>query len=313
MKGHAGPVAEPHAALPCSAQTDAIASAPTAGDQDVSGDEVQQEAAERVRQLIESPSYRQADEDRAFLLRPEMCGVRLQLDFWKTEEILRRHGIEHTIVVYGSTRLIEPAAAQQRLDAARQALADAPLNPQCRRAAAIAERLLAKSAYYSIAREFGRLVGRARTSGAPQQLAIVTGGGPGIMEAANRGAFESGAPSIGLNISLPREQLPNPYISPDLCFKLHYFAIRKLHLLERAKAAVFFPGGYGTCDELFEVLTLLQTGKIAPLPVVLVGEQYWRRAIDFDFLVEEGTIAASDTALFSFAEDAQEIWQSITR
>jgi len=156
MKGHAGIVAEPHAALPCSAQTDAIASAPTAGDQDVSGDEVQQEAAERVRQLIESPSYRQADEDRAFLLRPEMCGVRLQLDFWKTEEILRRHGIEHTIVVYGSTRLIEPAAAQQRLDAARQALADAPLNPQCRRAAAIAERLLAKSAYYSIAREFGR-------------------------------------------------------------------------------------------------------------------------------------------------------------
>ncbi|NRO96948.1 cytochrome D ubiquinol oxidase subunit II [Paraburkholderia sp. NMBU_R16] len=313
MKEHAGTVTEPHAALPRSAELDAIAPTPAADDQDVSLVRAQQEAAERVRQLIASPSYRQADEDRAFLLRPEMCGVRLQLDFWKTEEILQRHGIEHTIVVYGSTRLIEPAAAQQRLDAARQALAGAPSDPQCRRAAAIAERLLAKSAYYSIAREFGRLVGRACASGAPPQLAIVTGGGPGIMEAANRGAFESGAPSIGLNISLPREQLPNPYISPDLCFKLHYFAIRKLHLLERAKAAVFFPGGYGTCDELFEVLTLLQTGKIAPLPVVLVGEQYWRRAIDFDFLVEEGTIAASDTALFSFAEDAEEIWQSIAR
>jgi uncharacterized protein (TIGR00730 family) len=131
------------------------------------------------------------------------------------------------------------------------------------------------------------------------------------MEAANRGAFESGAPSIGLNIALPREQLPNPYISPDLCFKLHYFAIRKMHLLERAKAAVFFPGGYGTCDELFEVLTLLQTGKIAPLPVVLVGAQYWRRAVDFDFLVDEGMIAAIDAKLLTFAESADQIWDAI--
>ena len=269
------------------------------------------EARERVRKLIESPSYQQADEDRAFLLRPEMCGVRLQLDFWKTEEILQRHAIEHTVVVYGSTRLIEPQAAEQRLISAQQALAKAPYDPGHARAADVAKRVLDNSRYYSIAREFGRLVAKCCVTDNVPELAVVTGGGPGIMEGANRGAFESGAPSIGLNISLPHEQLPNPYISPNLCFKLHYFAIRKMHLLERAKAAVFFPGGYGTCDELFEVLTLLQTGKIASLPVVLVGERYWRRAIDFDFLVEEGMIAPSDARLLTFAESAHEIWGAI--
>jgi uncharacterized protein (TIGR00730 family) len=268
-------------------------------------------AAERVRQLIASPSYRQADEDRAFLQRPEMCGVRLQLDFWKVEEILQRHGIEQTVVVYGGTRLVEPAAAARRLDAARAALAKAPSDEGCRCAVAIAERIVAKSRYYTVAHAFGRIVGRAAATDGPPRLAVVTGGGPGIMEAANRGAFEAGAPSIGLNISLPREQYPNPYITPDLCFKLHYFAIRKLHLLERAKAAVFFPGGYGTFDELFEVLTLLQTRKIAPLPVVLVGEAYWRRAVDIGFLVDEGVIEPGDAALFSYAETAEAIWTAI--
>lgn len=271
------------------------------------------EARERVRRLIASPSYQQADEDRAFLLRPEMCGVRLQLDFWKTEEILQRRGIEHTVVVYGSTRLVEPEAAAQRLSAAQQALENAPCDSDRARAADIAKRLAEKSRYYSIAYEFGRIVATRCATDRVPRLAVVTGGGPGIMEAANRGAFESGAPSIGLNIALPHEQLPNPYISPDLCFKLHYFAIRKMHLLERAKAAVFFPGGYGTCDELFEVLTLLQTGKIASLPVVLVGERYWRRAIDFDFLVDEGTIAPSDAKLLTFAESADEIWEVISK
>jgi uncharacterized protein (TIGR00730 family) len=269
------------------------------------------QARDRVRKLIASPSYQQADEDRAFLRRPEMCGVRLQLDFWKTEEILLRHGIEHTVVVYGSTRLIEPQAAELCLRKAQEALAREPSNADYARAAGIAKRLFDKSRYYPIAREFGRMVARRCATEKVPRLAVVTGGGPGIMEAANRGAFESGAPSIGLNISLPHEQLPNSYISPDLCFKLHYFAIRKMHLLERAKAAVFFPGGYGTCDELFEVLTLLQTGKIAPLPVVLVGKKYWTRAIDFDFLVDEGTIAAGDAKLLTFAESADEIWAVI--
>ena len=267
---------------------------------------------ERVQRLIGSPSYEQADRDQAFLLRPEMCGVRLQLDFWKTEEILRRHAIEHTVVVYGSTRVVEPHAAQARLSAANRILATDPHNREYACSVERAKQAVKKSRFYEIAREFGRIVGSQRATGTLPHLAVVTGGGPGIMEAANRGAYESGAPSIGLNIALPREQLPNPYISPELCFKLHYFAIRKLHLLERAKAAVFFPGGYGTCDELFEVLTLLQTRKIAPLPVVLVGERYWRRAVDFDFLVDEGMIAAADVQLLTYAESADEIWRVIS-
>ena len=269
---------------------------------------------ERVQRLIGSPSYEQADRDQAFLLRPEMCGVRLQLDFWKTEEILRRHAIEHTVVVYGSTRVVEPHAAQARLSAANRLSATDPHNREYACAVERAKQAVEKSRFYEIAREFGRIVGSQRATGTLPHLAVVTGGGPGIMEAANRGAYESGAPSIGLNIALPREQLPNPYISPDLCFKLHYFAIRKLHLLERAKSAVFFPGGYGTCDELFEVLTLLQTRKIAPLPVVLVGERYWRRAVDFDFLVDEGMIAAAaaDARLLAYAESADEIWRAIS-
>lgn len=270
------------------------------------------EARARVKGLIASPSYQQADEDRAFLLRPEMCAVRLQLDFWKTEEILQHHGIEHTVVVYGSTRIVEPHVAHKRLRTANRMLASDACNAGYAHAADVAKRVLDLSRYYDIAREFGRIVGSRRATDTLPRLAVVTSGGPGIMEAANRGAFESGAPSIGLNISLPREQLPNPYISPDLCFKLHYFAIRKMHLLERAKAAVFFPGGYGTCDELFEVLTLLQTHKIASLPVVLVGAQYWRRAVDLEFLVEEGMIDTTDVKLLTFAESADEIWDTIS-
>lgn len=267
----------------------------------------------RIRRLIDSPSYRQADEDHAFLQQPEMCGVRLQLDYWKTEQTLQRHGIAHTVVVYGSTHLVAPEQAEVRLQAARDALARNPEDDGCRRAVRVAQRLAATSGYYLVARAFGARVGHLSANGSFAGLAIVTGGGPGIMEAANRGAYEMGGASVGLNISLPREQYPNPYISPDLCFRLHYFAIRKLHLLERAKAAVFFPGGYGTFDELFEVLTLLQTGKIAPLPVVLVGETYWRRAVNFDFLVDEGMIAPSDAALFRFAETADEICEAISR
>ena len=269
--------------------------------------------AERVRRLIESPTYLQADEDPDFLRRPEMCGVRLQLDYWKTEETLQRHGIAHTIVVYGSTRIVAPAAARRLMRNAQRICESAPENPAHQRALRSAKQVLARSRYYSIARELGRIVGRARCSAALSSLATVTGGGPGIMEAANRGAHGVGAPSIGLNIALPREQQPNPYLTPELCFRFHYFAIRKLHLLERAQAAVFFPGGFGTCDELFEVLTLLQTSKIRPLPVVLVGESFWRRAIDFDFLISEGMIAPEDMALFSFCETAPEIWATVAR
>jgi uncharacterized protein (TIGR00730 family) len=163
------------------------------------------------------------------------------------------------------------------------------------------------SPYYRIAREFGRLVGRSR------RAAIMTGGGPGIMEAANRGAFEAGGLSIGLNIQLPREQVPNRYITPELCLRFRYFALRKLHFLLRARAMVAFPGGFGTFDELFETLTLVQCGKLRPLPIVLVGERYWRRAVDFEFLVREGTIAARDRRLFAYADSAPDIWRLIRR
>lgn len=264
-----------------------------------------------VERLVSSPTYRQADEDLAFLQRPEMCGVRLQIDYWKTEETLQRFGICDTVVVYGSTRIASPAVARARLADAQHRLAERPNDPERRHAVSVAVRLLERSHYYGVARDLGRLVGETGRSPHSRRLTIITGGGPGIMEAANRGAHERGAPSIGLNITLPREQFPNPYVTPELCFRFHYFAIRKLHLLERAKAAVFFPGGYGTCDELFEVLTLLQTRKIAPLPVVLVGRAFWRSAVDFGFLVDEGMIDPCDAALFRFCETADEIWAAI--
>ena len=187
-----------------------------------------------------------------------------------------------------------------------------PRNTVLIRKLTVAERILAKSRYYEIAREFGRLVGSSCDDDRSRsKLVIMTGGGPGIMEAANRGAFDVGAKSVGLNIDLPHEQYPNPYITPDLCLRFHYFALRKMHLLLRAKALVAFPGGFGTLDELFEVLTLVQTRKIKPQPIALVGEEYWRRAFDVGFLVDEGVIDADDRELFWFAETAKEIWDGI--
>ena len=204
-------------------------------------------------------------------IKGDARGRRLQREYQRAETLLRAHGVAHTVLVMGSTRLSR------------------------------------SSPYYAVAREFGRLVGSARGA------ALMTGGGPGIMEAANRGAFEAGGLSIGLNIELPREQTPNRYITPALCLRFRYFALRKLHFLMRARAMVAFPGGYGTFDELFETLTLVQTRTIKPVPVVLVGAEYWRRAFDADFLVEEGAIAPEDRKLFWFAETAQEIWDGILR
>jgi uncharacterized protein (TIGR00730 family) len=268
-------------------------------------------APERVRRLLASPSYVQADSDIEFLNSDATRGVRLQIDYLKAELGLLERGVEHTIVVFGSTRIREPAAAARLVVASRQELAAAPGDAALTRRLAVAERLLEKSRYYDVARELGRLIGRCRSPVDDCRVLLMTGGGPGIMEAANRGAFDVAAPSIGLNIALSTEQFPNPYLAPELCFQFHYFATRKLHFLQRARALVAFPGGYGTFDEVFETLTLVQSGTIAPVPVVLVGESYWRRAVDFDFLVDEGVIAAEDRELFWFAESAQEIWQSI--
>jgi uncharacterized protein (TIGR00730 family) len=269
-------------------------------------------APERVRAILASPSYREADQDIAFLDRSEARGPRLQLDYLKAELLLELNAIRHTIVVFGSTRIPEPAAAQRCVDDLRRALGRQGSGIE-RGRLAIAERVLAKSRYYEVAREFGRLMSVAGSASTREPIAIMTGGGPGLMEAANRGAYDAGAQSIGLNIALPHEQYPNPYVTPELCFTFHYFAVRKLHFLLRAKALVAFPGGYGTFDELFETLALVQTRKIKPIPVVLVGEAFWRRAFDVEFLVAEGVIDAEDKELFWFAETAQEIWDSIVR
>jgi uncharacterized protein (TIGR00730 family) len=262
---------------------------------------------------MSSPSYRIADQDPDFLRLDENRGLRLHVDYLKPEMLLREHGVGHTIVVFGGTRIHEAAAAAREVDERRAALATDPDNAELARQLAVAERRAAKARYYDVAREFGQLVGRSGAGPQDCRVVVMTGGGPGIMEAANRGAFDVGAKSVGLNISLPREQFPNPYITPELCFRFHYFALRKLHFLQRARALVAFPGGYGTFDELFETLTLIQTRKIHPVPVVLVGESYWRRAVDFDFLVDEGVIDPEDRELFWYAETAQDIWDGILR
>jgi hypothetical protein len=268
-------------------------------------------APARVRALIDSPVYREAENDPDFLALPEARAPRLALDYLKPETLLNKHGIRRTIVVFGSTRIPEPDAARRVVATLREECRAAPADADLARRLAIAERRLDKSRYYTIARELGRLVGEATKEPRDGRVVIMTGGGPGIMEAANRGAFDAGAETVGLNITLPHEQYPNPYITPELCFRFHYFALRKLHFLMRARALVAFPGGYGTLDEVFETLTLLQTRKIAPLPVVLVGAAYWRRLVDFDFLVDEGTIEAEDADLFVYAETAAGIWQHI--
>jgi len=269
------------------------------------------EAPRRLQAILESPSYREADQDVAFLNLDETRGVRLQIDYAKPELLLGEHHVRHTIVVFGSTRIPEPVAAVRGVQLLRERLTAEPDSLELRQALAIAERLQAKSRYYDVAREFGRLVGEAGKNSVDGHLVVMTGGGPGMMEAANRGAHDVQAKSVGLNINLPHEQYPNPYITPELCFRFHYFALRKLHFLLRAKALVAFPGGFGTFDELFETLTLIQTRKISPLPVVLVGEEYWRQAVNFDFLVEEGVIDAEDRELFWYAETADDIWQGI--
>jgi uncharacterized protein (TIGR00730 family) len=268
------------------------------------------EAPAAVQAILDSPSYRQADHDIDFLARGDTRDVRLALDYEKAELLLKERGIAHTIVVFGSTRICEPAAARRNCESVSKE-ARGKNNKDATKRLQIAKRILAKSRYYEIARQFGRIVSEAGAKRRHNRIVIVTGGGPGIMEAANRGACDAGAHSVGLNITLPHEQFPNPYITPELCFRFHYFAIRKLHFLLRARALVAFPGGYGTMDELFEVLTLSQTRKLNPLPVILVGESYWRNVFNPDFLVDEGTIDPEDRELFWFAETAEEIWRGI--
>lgn len=263
--------------------------------------------------LLRAPSYRRADRDVDFLNRDELRPVRLQLELLKPELIQHEEGIRSTIVVFGSARLAEPAEARERLAKAEAELALKPDDPGRQRAVLTARRQLDLSPYYDQAREFGRLASATCQMDGRCEFVVVTGGGPGIMEAANRGAADVGAKSIGLNINLPHEQRPNPYITPSLCFQFRYFALRKMHFLLRAKALVAFPGGFGTLDELFETLTLLQTGKMTGLSVVLVGRDFWNRLINWPLLVEEGLINPSDLQLFQYAETAQEAWEIIAK
>jgi uncharacterized protein (TIGR00730 family) len=245
-------------------------------------------------------------EDTEFLLRDEMRGTRFMLEYEKAELSLRDWGVRSTVIVFGSARTPSPEQAVTDLGAATGA--DAIQR---------AKRRMELSRYYTEARNLGRIVsergGALCTEEGLRDNVIATGGGPGIMEAANRGAADAGAPSIGFNISLPHEQGPNPYSTPDLTFQFHYFAMRKMHFAMRANALVVFPGGFGTLDELFEILTLEQTRKAPPVPIVLMGQSYWRRLVNFDALVEDGMINATDLNLFSFADTAEEAWAELLR
>ena len=253
---------------------------------------------------LHADSYRLAFADPEFMLRRETRGIRFQLELLKPELEQADQGIEHTVVVYGSARFVAPE------DAAEQ-LAEAQASGDAERIAR-AERAVKNAYYYDQARRFARHVAEySQTRPPAERLYICTGGGPGIMEAANRGAHDVGAPSIGLNIELPHEQNGNRFISPDLSFKFHYFALRKMHFMMRAKALVAFPGGFGTLDELFEVLTLMQTGKTHSVPVILFGTEFWKRLLNIDLMIEEGTISPKDLQLFRYTDDPVEAWALI--
>lgn len=266
---------------------------------------------ESSRAQADSPSYELAYSDLDFLTRKELRGVRLQLELTKPDLILKEEGINHTIVVFGSARNPSMEKAQADLEHYQKEQAAKPGQPEIEAALRRAATAVRHATYYDKARELGAMLSSRSGNGGCPSLHVVTGGGPGIMQAANQGAADVGCKSIGLNIVLPHEQYPNPYITPKLCFQFHYFAIRKMHFLLRARALVAFPGGYGTLDELFETLTLIQTGKIAPMPVILFGTEYWQSLINFDLLVEEATISPDDIKLFQYTDSVEEAWQII--
>lgn len=281
---------------------------PTAAD-DIS----RAQKAEKSGITPESSSYKLAYNDQEFLLRDEMRPVRMQLELSKPELILNDHHIDHTIVMFGSARTCAPDVAQSRLADAEAALKASPEDASLQRQVSIAKRLARHGEYYQQARELANLITEHSGTGELPLLHVITGGGGGVMEAANRGAHEAGGKSVGLNIVLPKEQHPNPYITPELCFRFHYFAMRKMHFLLRARALVVFPGGFGTLDELFETLTLIQTGKTKRLPVLMFGRDYWQKLVNWDVFVEEGMIDPQDLNLIKYVETPEETWDIIRR
>ena len=258
----------------------------------------------KPQELVGANATRLAFADPEFLLRPETRGIRFELEMLKPELELTRQGIAHTIVVFGSARFVSPEVAAERLGLAQQS-GDAQGLTQ-------AERDVRNSVWYEQSQQFARLVAQySAEKSNDERLFICTGGGPGVMEAANRGAFELGAPNLGLNITLPHEQTVNPYVTPSLHFEFHYFAARKMHFMMRAKALVAFPGGYGTLDELFEIITLVQTQKERPVPIILFGSDYWKKLVNFELMVEVGTVSRQDLDLLTFCDTPQEAWDTI--
>ena len=264
--------------------------------------------ARNLESILASPTYQLAHEDQAALSSNAMRGVRMLLEITKPDVQLEQEGIESTIIVFGGARVVDQETAEQRIASARAALQADPDSPVLRNKLRRSEALLDLVPFYDAARNFAYLVAK---EDAPDAPVIVTGGGPGIMEAANRGAFDAGGRSIGLNISLPFEQHPNPYITPELCFQFNYFSLRKFHFVMRSVGAILFPGGFGTLDELFELLTLRQVGNKSFLPIVLYGRSFWERLVDFDYLAELGLIAEEDLQLVRFADTPQAAWQII--
>ena len=268
---------------------------------------------ERLRAILDSPTYRLAYEDIDLLGQEELRPLRLQLELLKPERILHEQGIHSTVVVFGSARVSDAETAAARRDALERQTRAAPSDAKLARELAQARRRVDQARHYEQARRFASLISARFQQQNRRDFVVVTGGGPGIMEAANRGAFEAGARSIGLNITLPHEQAPNPYMCPELAFRFHYFAVRKMHFLLHAKGLVVFPGGYGTLDELFEVLTLIQSGKMQRIPVILAGREFWRRAVDFDLLLDEGYVSPTDLDLFTCVDEAEEIIDALER
>ncbi|MFA6435303.1 MAG: TIGR00730 family Rossman fold protein [Elusimicrobiales bacterium] len=265
---------------------------------------------EQALKLTRSHAYRKAYTDADFLSKDELRPVRLQLELLKTEMALSEHEINATVVIFGSARIWSEEESAARLEDLRGLARRNPKDASLKAKLATSKKLMRSSKYYEEARKLTRLVAEQGSIGGTK-LMVVTGGGPGVMEAANRGAYEAGSKSIGLNITLPQEQGPNPYVSPEFCFRFHYFAVRKMHFVMRARALVAFPGGFGTMDELFEVLTLVQTGKKRRLPIILFGRKYWNDVMNFRNMAKWGYISYEDLDLFKFADTAEEAWQII--
>jgi len=257
--------------------------------------------------LRKAKPYRKAYQDFEFLAREELRPLRLQLELMKPEMILKEHGVTSTVVCFGSARIWSKEDALKRIETVKKACALDPKSSILRNKLRSVKNLIKMCKYYEVGREFARIVAEESRG----RFLIVTGGGPGIMEAANRGAYEGGAKSIGLNITLPMEQGPNPYVSPDFAFRFHYFAIRKMHFMMRAKALVVFPGGFGTFDELFEALTLVQTGKKHHFPIVMIGRKFWSDIIKWDAIARYGVISKEDIKLLHFVDTAREAWDVI--